>query len=209
MGRRNEHSREQLRDMALEAADAIVAAQGPAGLTARKVAAAIGYTVGSLYMAFRNLDDLIVQLNARTLDELYTELQAAIATVPDPQQRVAALGRAYMNFACVHRNRWMLIFEHRLPVGDALPDWYLEKVNRFFRLVQTSLASLAPRRDPDELALAAQALWSGVHGVCILGLDDKLDVAGHRSLQEVADSLIQHYLAGFVSAPSNPSQIPP
>lgn len=198
MGRRNEHSREQLRDMALDAADAIVTAQGAAGLTARKVAAAIGYTVGSLYMAFRNLDDLIVQLNARTLDELYRDLAATVAAVPDPAQRVAALGRAYIDFACAHPHRWRLIFEHRLPAGEPLPDWYLEKVSRFFRLVQDCLAPLAPRRTPDQLSLAAQALWSGVHGVCILGLDDKLEVAGRRSLREVADSLIRHYLAGFI-----------
>ncbi|MEZ5601737.1 MAG: helix-turn-helix domain-containing protein, partial [Candidatus Competibacteraceae bacterium] len=63
MGRRNEHTREELRQIALEAAEELVAAQGLSGLSTRKVAARIGYTVGSLYMIFRNLDDLIAQMN--------------------------------------------------------------------------------------------------------------------------------------------------
>ena len=68
MGRRNEHTRDELREIGLRAAEELVAAHGLAGLSARKVAARIGYTVGSLYMVFRNLDDLIAQMNERTLE---------------------------------------------------------------------------------------------------------------------------------------------
>lgn len=63
MGRRNEHTREELREISLRAAEQLVTAHGLDGLSARKVASAIGYTVGSLYMVFRNLDDLILQMN--------------------------------------------------------------------------------------------------------------------------------------------------
>ena len=63
MGRRNQHTREELRSIALQAAEELVVAHGLAGLSARKVVARIGYTVGSLYMVFRSLDDLIVQTN--------------------------------------------------------------------------------------------------------------------------------------------------
>ena len=59
MARRSDHSREELREMALAATEEIIDQQGLAGLTARKVAAGIGYTVGTLYLVFRNLDDLI------------------------------------------------------------------------------------------------------------------------------------------------------
>ena len=63
MGRRNEHSRAELREIALQAAEHLVAEGGLAALSTRKVAAHIGYTVGSLYLVFHNLDDLIIQMN--------------------------------------------------------------------------------------------------------------------------------------------------
>ena len=50
MGRRNQHSREEQRTMALDAAEALVAAEGLAGFSMRKVAQAMGYTVGNLYL---------------------------------------------------------------------------------------------------------------------------------------------------------------
>jgi len=66
-----------------------------------------------------------------------------------------------------------------------------------FALVQQQLALLCPQRSPEDIALAARALWSGIHGICILGFDQKLEMAGGPPIQEVTDSLLDHYLAGF------------
>ena len=71
MARRSDHSREELYDMALEAARQIAEKEGLRGLKARRIARDIGYTIGTLYNLFEDLDDLIVHLNGRTLDDLY------------------------------------------------------------------------------------------------------------------------------------------
>jgi len=198
MGRRNEHTREELREIALRAAEELVAAQGLAGLSTRKVVSCIGYTVGSLYMVFRSLDELILQMNERTLDALYEKLAAAVADQPQPGAAIRALARAYIDFALTETPRWLAIYQHRLPEGQTVPDSFSSKVARMFDLVQQALALFAPRRSPDDIALAARALWSGIHGVCILGFDQKLELVGGRSVEEVADSLLDHYLAGFI-----------
>ena len=75
MGRRSDHSRDELYVMALDAAESIVREDGFPALTARKVAARIGYTAGTLYNIFRNQDDLIIHLNARTLGRLDAEMR--------------------------------------------------------------------------------------------------------------------------------------
>ena len=198
MGRRNEHTREELREIALQAAEALVIEQGLAGLSTRKVVARIGYTVGSLYMVFRNLDDLIVQMNERTLDTLQAQLVNAIAHEPPPTVAIRALAQAYIRFALTETRRWLAIYQHRLPEGESPPDSFTDKVSQMFELVQQQLTRLSPQRSPEEITLAARALWSSIHGVCILGFDHKLEVAGGRPVQDVADSLLEHYLAGFV-----------
>ena len=198
MGRRNEHTREELREISLLAAERLVAAHGLAGLSTRKVVACIGYTVGSLYMVFRNLDDLIVQMNERTLDTLYGKLATAVAGRPSPATAIRALAQAYLSFALVETNRWLALYEHRLPEGQTVTDSFTEKVARMFELVQHHLALLCPHRSAADVALAARALWSGIHGICMLSLDRKLESVGGRSMQEVAGSLLDNYLAGFV-----------
>ncbi len=69
MGRRSEHSIEEIRSMALDAADGLLKEQGLAGFSTRAIAKAMGYTAGTLYLAFRNLDDLVLQLNRRSIQE--------------------------------------------------------------------------------------------------------------------------------------------
>lgn len=206
MGRRNEHTREELREIALQAAEQLVAAHGLAGLSTRKIVARIGYTVGSLYLIFRNLDDLIAQMNERTLDTLQERLQTAAAGHP-PAVALRALAQAYIAFALAETHRWLALYQHRMPEGQSVPESFVAKVEQIFDLVQKELALLDPRRSPADNALAARALWSGVHGICILGLDRKLETVGGRSIQEVTGSLLDHYLAGFIQG--IPDSTPP
>ena len=201
MGRRNDHTREELREMVLDATERIIVEHGMAGLSARKVASAVGYTVGSIYLVFRNLDDLLLQVNGRTLEQLYTYLQQARLNETMPRERLHALGRAYIDYALANGHRWRLVFEHRIAEEAVTPD-YINRVSRMFALVEQELAELLPQQTPRARTLAAHALWSGVHGVAILGVDQKLQadhgVQNVFSTAEVAESLISGYLNGLM-----------
>ena len=197
MARRSDHSREELREMALSAAEKIVVEQGLEGLSARKVAAAIGYTVGTLYLVFENIDDLILQINARTLDRLHEQMARSKASFKEPREYLLHLGEVYIGFADRDPHRWAMIFEHRLAEGRTVPPWYQEKVTRMFAMVETGLEPLAGKRPRVEVTQAARALWGGVHGICILALTNTLGVAGVDSVQQLTHSLISNYLEGF------------
>lgn len=178
MGRRNEHSREELRDMAIAAAGDIVANDGLHGLTTRKVAARLGYSPGSLYMVFDGLDDLILNVNAVTLAALTTKLRASIDDVQAPGEQLRALGHAYLDYAIAHRNRWRAVFDHRLTDATDLPQWYEEAIRAVMSLVRRPVAELKHLTGEADISLATTAVWSAVHGVCELSVGRKLDAAG-------------------------------
>jgi AcrR family transcriptional regulator len=186
--------------MALAAAARIAEEEGLASLTARRVASEIGYTVGSLYMVFANLDDLLLHVNGQTLGELHRALREATRDCRVPRNCLLVLGRGYIDFASRHRNRWRLIFEHRLPDNISLPQWYLDRVDRLFLLAESFLAPLLEDPSGRHVKLAARALWGGVHGVCILSLTGKLEATGGISVQVLADSLIDNYLIGLTAS---------
>ncbi len=197
MARRSDHSREEIREMALAAAEQIVVEQGYAGFSARKVAAAIGYTVGTLYLVFENIDDLILHINARTLDRLHEKMTNSQVDSKDARNYVLQLGLAYIQFANDDPHRWAMVFEHRLAENRPMPDWYQDKITRMFAMVEEGLEPLSKQRPRHEITQAAGALWGGVHGICILALTDKLGMAGVDSVQELTQSLISNYLKGF------------
>jgi len=200
MSRRSDHSREEIREMALVAVEKIVAEQGYNSLSARKVASAIGYTVGTLYLVFDNLDDLVLQVNGRTLDRLHDKMEQEQEQFHDAKERILQLGHTYIRFADEDSHLWQMIFEHPFPQGQAMPEWFQEKVARMFALVETGLEPLTQHQSPHEIAQAARALWGGVHGICILAITHKLDVAGVDSVHDLTQSLMSNFLKGFVSS---------
>ena len=135
MARRSDHSRDEIREMALSAAEKIIREQGYRGFSARKLAAAIGYTVGTLYLVFDNLDDLLLQVNGRTLDRLHAFVQREQTRHEHPRERLLQLGHSYIRFADEDPRCWEMIFEHRLPEGSEMPEWLQQKVARMFALV--------------------------------------------------------------------------
>ena len=184
--------------MALDAAETIVAAEGCNGLTTRKVAAAIGYTVGTLYLVFKNRDNLILQINGRTLDDLHARLATAVSSAgagSEAEMTLIALARAYIGYAEREAARWNMLFEYVGDRGNAMPDWYQGKLGRVFGLVESVLRPLS--RDETETCRVARVLWAGIHGICILKIRQRLDLAGGQSVEEMASMLIKNFLRGL------------
>jgi AcrR family transcriptional regulator len=197
MARRSDHSRDELRQMAMDAAQFIIDAQGLQALSARKVADRIGYAVGTLYRVFEQLDDLIIQVNARTLTELNATLDRAAADGQDAERRVEALTHAYIDFAIRHTPRWSALYEHGIEADIDLPDYYRGQIAGMYGRLESLLKTAVPQCSPGELARAARALWGGVQGLCVLALSEKLDIDHIESLPEIADSLVRTYVTGL------------
>ncbi len=194
MARRSDHSREELHELVLATATEIAEKDGLRGLTARGIAREIGYTIGTIYNHFDDLDDVIVQLNGRTLDTLH-EAMAAIPLDGEPEERANALAGGYMAFVRSHPNLWSVIFEHHLPEERTLPDWHAEKVLGLLGLIEAALAPLFPPGEEAERLHTARVLWSSVHGICSLAVADKL--AESETVAIMVRSLIENYLAGL------------
>ncbi|OAD21608.1 transcriptional regulator, TetR family protein [Candidatus Thiomargarita nelsonii] len=204
MGRRNDHSRQEIREMALQVAEKIVAKEGLQGLNARKIASAIGYSVGSLYIVFENLDDLILQVNARSLDQLYTVISKTEQQCRQPDACLLALGQAYLEFAMEQPQRWRTVFEYQRTKDAEIPSWYRKKIFRLFKLVEKPLLEFMPTLEPHLCAQTARALWGGVHGICILALTGRLEIVGADSVQNLMELLITNYLAGLKNVQGTP-----
>lgn len=197
MARRSDHSREEIQAMAIQAAITILSQEGLPGLSARKVASAIGYTAGTLYLVFKNLDELILHVNAAALDELRAVIEAELQREQSAQAQLLAMAHAYLGFARAQFARWTLLFTYRLPEGVALPDWFHDKVRSLFELVAKPLQQINPALSAVAYQQATRVLWSSVHGVCELGLNEKLTLGGEIKADDLIDALVKNYLKGF------------
>jgi AcrR family transcriptional regulator len=173
--------RDQMRERVLEAAEAVISTKGLAGLKAREIAARAGCALGAIYTVFEDLDELILGVNQRTL----ARLEAALATPKeaDGEVELQRLARAYLGYARDEQPRWRALFEHRLPPEKPLPDWYARDRDRLFALAEAPLASLLSNEEPAARRLRARTLFSAVHGVVLLGLEEKFAPTSSGTLE--------------------------
>ncbi|KJV07175.1 TetR/AcrR family transcriptional regulator [Methylocucumis oryzae] len=195
MARRSEHSQEQIREMVLSAAEKIVVERGFDGLTMRRIAGRIGYTVGSIYMVFQNMADLVLHINALTLDQMAEQLKHAVLT--DEETYLELYAKTYLHYAHNNLNRWRLIFEFRLPDEAEVPTWYQAKVDAIFKHVEEQFTALSEHASEDEKRQAARTLWAGVHGVCSLSLNGTLGTVGINDVDTSVVLLTRSFLLGW------------
>lgn len=187
MARRSEHTTEELKNMAVEAGCRIIAEKGFQGFSARGVAALMGYTVGTIYHLFGDLDTFILHVNARTLDEWFDYTSEGVPKKPEQQMRYYA--QSYLKYARDNYNRWSALFEHRMQNDAPVPDWYIPKMTRMFGLIEQAML---PHTDNDEkkAARVARLMWASVHGITTLALQGKLALVGAGAAERMIDELI-------------------
>ena len=127
MARRSDHTKEELQELIVGETMKLVDEFGATNITAREIAARIGYAPGTLYTHFDNLADIFLQVNARILVRLKAQVQGAIDSADDPADRLLEMGYAYLGFAEAHPHWFALLFSLGLKPGQSVPD-YLQKI---------------------------------------------------------------------------------
>ena len=201
--------RGKLRAALIDAAERTIAREGLRALRARDLATEVGCAVGAIYNAVADLDELIFAVNARTLAALESMFTAAGADIQPPQGATAQfdamaqfvrLALAYTDYAAANRPRWRAVFGHQLPEGREIPASYMADQLRLFSYVEEPLQTLLPAITSDRRTLLARSLFSAVHGIVALGLEEKLQSIPLPVLREQVAFLVQAMAQGLPQA---------
>jgi AcrR family transcriptional regulator len=184
------------RENLIEAAEQAIAAHGLSGLKARDLAAEIGSSLGGLYNLVGDMDELILRVANRTLHRLDAALTAADCPTSPPVDRLTAIALAYCRFARDNLMLWRALFEHRM--ARALPDWHAAVQIGAFAHIVGPLGDLLPELAPDDRDVLGATLFSAVHGVVALGLDEKLIAVPIDALEAQLVMLVRAASAGLV-----------
>ena len=193
--------RRKLKDALIDAAERTIEAEGLRGLKARELAYKVGCAVGAIYNVVTDLDDLIFAVNARTLEQLEKTLTVAGGAGADPQadaiKTLTHLGLAYTDYAAAHTRRWRALFDHRLPEGREIPTWYSANLHRLFVYIEEPLRQLHPAMSAERRVLVARSMFSAVHGIVLIGLEEKLQHLPPAVLREQVTLLVTAMARGL------------
>ena len=176
-----------LREKLITLAEAAIRSGGLEALKARDLARDAGCAVGAIYTHFDDLKALTLAVNGRTFQRLGTAVAAAVAQYPGtPVERLITMGHAYLAFAAEDPRLWRALFDVEMSAeGGDVPQWYLDALGALFAHIAGPLGELHPGMGERDLDLAVRGLFSSVHGIVLLGLEQRISGVPTARLQDM------------------------
>lgn len=169
----------------IEAAAELMADEGLAALSLRRVAAAVGTSTMAVYTHFGSKEDLIHEVVREAFTRLHAEL-IAVARTDDPVADLVATGDAYRRNALTNAHLYRVMFSVNplaltnpaasdVPPGIGL-DAFGDMVSAITRCIDAGVLAGEPRH------LALQ-IWATAHGAVSLELAGFLGTAGRETYE--------------------------
>jgi AcrR family transcriptional regulator len=158
-----------LRTELIETAARLVATEGRAGLTLRRLASEVGTSTMAIYTHFGGMDELRREVRREGFARLRAQLDAVRVT-RDPVADLSILGVAYYSSATASPNLYRSMFfdgpVDELDLVEGL-DTFMRLVDGVGRCLDAGRLPHATPSDPGELAVE---LWGLTHGLVSLQL---------------------------------------
>ena len=199
MGRPKEHGA-TTRAQLLVAAGRVLAQEGAAALSLRRVAEEVGTTTRAIYSLFGNKEGLLSAMYDQ-MSDAFTHAHEAVAPRADVLNELLELALAYRKTALAHPNLYPLVVGPAVPGYTPAPD-RIERARRgLARALQAIERGVAAGtfvgRDANTIA---HAVWALLHGLTTLELAGAL--GSRRRAEALWRDAVSSLLKSFGQAPA-------
>ncbi len=184
MARRNEHTKDQLKFLALQAANNIIKTESISELSTRKIAKEIGYAAGTLYNIFNNVDDIILHINSQTMLEvmnIFTKKRDSYN-----QENLIQIINEYVDYIESNYKIWSCLFEYKKVSGEKLPEWYLENM---------SFIIAAINKCNNEQTVLSELIWNSINGLCYISTTSAAKSLDFSSIKQNCNILVNKLIS--------------
>jgi AcrR family transcriptional regulator len=167
---RKARQKEGLRQEILDAARDLVLKEGYESVSMRKIAEKIEYSPTTIYLYFKDKNELVESLCEETFALLLATLERIGAQHTDPIEQMRACCRAYVNFGLQHPDYYRVTFliSHEVAVPYSMVmESMAAKAFMYLRTGVEACIAKGKFRKVD-VEITSQALWAALHGITAL-----------------------------------------
>ncbi len=168
---RREQQKTDLRALILQAAVRLFEAGGGyEQFSLRQVAEEVGYSPTTIYLYFKDKDDLLLHVVFEGFREFGQMLQAGYDAGTTPLERLRLIGQAYLEFGLSHPVHYRLMFMQRSEMMFQKLEGHLHTVVDSFAVLQAAVHEALEQGflAPYPLEVYTALLWADVHGIVAL-----------------------------------------
>lgn len=174
---RKAKEKEELKSLILMAAKKLFLERGIEQTTIRNIANEIEYSVGTVYVYYKDKNDILHDLHSQGFKQLGSEMKLLI-NVDDPMERLKAIGRVYLQFAIENNDMYDLMFSMRAPM-EFLESIHKEDWNEgkgTFDVLRFTVKQCIENGHfkGHELEPLSFMIWGTVHGMVSLHISQRV-----------------------------------
>lgn len=172
---RKERDKQEMRLKILETAKQIFIEEGFEKASIRAIADRIEYSPATIYLYFKDKNELFFSVHETGFEKLIEEMTNAIEGITDPVDELRARGFAYMKFAFQNPEMYDLMFIQNAPM-ESMKDsdvWVCghQCFALLFETIQRCLDNNSIRIN--NLHIAVMSIWSFMHGLVSLKIRNR------------------------------------
>ena len=168
---RKAREKEELKVLILKASMKLFVEKGIDQTTIRNIADAIDYSIGTVYVYFRDKNAILHALHTQCFAELGGQFRV-LYNVKDPMERLKAMGKVYIQYAMDNPDKYDLMFNLKEPMeflNDIQAIGWDEGAATFEVLRATVQECIKVGHfKGHNLEPLSYMIWSCVHGMCSL-----------------------------------------
>lgn len=194
---RKQKEKEALRLLILNGAKKLFVEKGIEQTTIRNIADAIDYSVGTVYVYYKDKNAIFHALHSIGFQELRGYFQE-LDSIKDPMQRLRKMGMIYMKFALENSEMYDLMFNLRAPMDyleDQKNELWSEGADTFAYVKKTVRECMEKGhfKGHKEEPLSF-IVWSVTHGMCSLEIRDRTKGVKFTNPQTILSEGYEEYL---------------
>ncbi|MGD1847524.1 MAG: TetR/AcrR family transcriptional regulator [Salibacteraceae bacterium] len=179
---RKERERVELRDKIISAASQLFVQHGFEGTSIRMIAKHIEYSPATIYLHFKDKNELFFAISERAFQEFFKSL-SKVQNVEDPMERLQAMGHAYLEFANDNPAYYDLMFVLRAPMEADDQDVWSGRMSHKIQIDTVSKCIEKGHFKGKDPHATAMMIWSCVHGMASLRLCNRLTMYDDKQLE--------------------------
>ena len=191
MARRKDHTRKELIELAINCGRKLVEDAGPQALTARNVAQQMGYTSGTLYNLFKNIEGLTVAINTTSLEDMAQQIDSVFKAESHSEYRIHRFCRIYLDFCQDEPHLWQLLFNSPFH-KKALDKSYRTATRKILYLIADALLPFS--RSRKAAYQDAKIIWSTLQGLCLRQQDENAIASEKDPIETLVDRFLTQFL---------------
>ncbi|MGB0797830.1 MAG: TetR/AcrR family transcriptional regulator [Planktomarina sp.] len=191
MTSKTDQKRADLRNRLIDIAEDWIQRDGLSSIKARPLAAEAGCAVGAIYNVFGDLNELILAVNGRTFAKLGRDVgEKGQDPSMAPADALIALAHAYLRFAIQNPKAWRALFDVELTADSDVPEWYSDELKRLFTYIARPVMGVYPDMGQDGVMLMTRALFSSIHGIVLLGVENRISGVPQDKLETMIEMVL-------------------